>query len=156
MNPRSAVDLCNAYVTQLHKAEVDKAFLLAHKKSLPKDEFDILLSNADRDIAFARSKLQRVTPFIQVPQLPEIKSEAMNVKMDVKPEAMEVTPEIIPPQTPENSSSDNSPWWLVGGVVAGLVATPFIINWVSKDPKNVQTLQDVLKSMSKASGYVYR
>lgn len=164
MNQNSAISLRRNYSDLLRKAEEDKAILLAHKDSIAKDKFDTLLENANRDINYFRLRVQHVSSYIQAPRIPRIPSvlpeimDVSNIPGNTPGETMVVKPELKVVNTPvngsPNSSTPDNVWWLLGGVVAGLVAVPFVANWVSRDPeKNLATVQDVLKIVKMTSGY---
>ena len=153
MNQNSAIDLCRNYSDLLRKAEEDKAILLKHKDSIQKDKFDTLLENANRDISYFRSRVQHVSFCVPAPSIPSLPPVTMDISN---------TPDEIPERkivletpvsgSPPSSSPDNL--WLLGGLVAGLVAAPFIANWVSKDPKkNLATMQDAIKTVKMISDY---
>lgn len=160
MNPNSAISLSKTYSDLLLKAEEDRAFLLAHIESIPKEKIDTLLENANRDINYFRLRVQHVSAGIQAPRIPSVLPVVMDVcnpPGNTPGEAVDVKPGLnVVLDTPVSSSPDSSDnvWWLLGGVVAGLVAVPFVANWVSRDPeKNLATMQDVLKIVKMTSGY---
>ncbi len=110
--------------------------------------------------ADARSQVQRVSAGIQAPSIPSelpVLIDVSNTPCDTPGEAIDVKPELNDVlNTPVSRSSDSSDnvWWLLGGVVTGLVAVPFVANWVSRDTeKNLATVQDVLKIIKMTSGY---
>ncbi len=57
---------------------------------------------------------------------------------------------IVPPdETKSETETDFSIWWF-GAAIAGLVATPFVIKWISDDSElNLKIIQDIVHGLKR-------
>lgn len=167
------VRLYGGYSDLLKHAQQHRDFIIANANSLSPEKYQVLLKNAETDVAFARARLESMIPAIPVqvipldvyPQesrrLPEQapstlqESQAQHAQEMMSEEQTETslkTPEPIEAQSstsPETEHSGSAGWVIAGiaGIVGFSFGVPLLIEWINKDPqRNIAYMRDFLNT----------
>lgn len=99
------VRLYGGYSDLLKHAQQHRDFIVAHTNSLTPEKYQLLLKNAETDVAFARARLDSVIPAIPV----QVETKPVQVTpLDVYPQESRRVPEQVP-STLQESQAQHAP-----------------------------------------------